>query len=123
MDVVLVVLLGLVIALVLLVGSIGYLYFFRLWFRSHIAQCSVPLATIVKMFFSGGSPHIVLIAYIQAHKAGFSLALEDMEAHHKSKGDIKAVVQALIDSQQLGTNETFELLCEQELQKSQTLEH
>ena len=121
MDIAIVVLLGLAIALVLLVGSIGYLYFFRLWFRTHIAQCSVPLATIVKMFFRGGSPHIVLMAYIQAHKAGFSLALDDMEAHHKSKGNIRAVVQALIESQKLGTNTPFEILCEQDLQKRQVL--
>lgn len=116
MDLALVMILGLVIALVLLVGSIGYLYFFRLWFRTHIAQCSVPLMTIVKMFFRGGSPHIVLMAYIQAHKAGFLVALEDMEAHHKSKGNIKAIVQALIESEQSDINETFEYLCEQDLQ-------
>ena len=117
MDVVLVVLLGLVIALVLLVGSIGYLYFFRLWFRTHIAQCSVPLATIVKMFFRGGSPHIVLMAYIQAYKAGFSLALDELEAHHKAKGNVKAVVQQLIDSHEEGLDESFEFLCNQDLQK------
>ena len=123
MDIALVVILGLIIGFVLLAGSIVYLYFFRLWFRSHIAQCSIPLMTIFKMFFRGGSPHIVIPAYILAHKAGFSLALEALEAHHKKKGDVKAVIQQLIQSHEDDTNESFESLCEQDLNQTLGTNH
>ena len=115
MDIVVMVVLGISIACVLLVGSVIYLYFFRLWFRTHIAQCSVPLLTIFKMFFRGGNPQVVIGAYIIAHKAGAQLSLEELEAQYKKKVNVKAVVLALIEADKQGESVTFETLCQQEL--------
>ena len=116
MDIVVMVVMGIAIAVVLFVGSVIYLYFFRLWFRTHIAQCSVPLMTILKMFFRGGNPQVVISAYIVAHKAGAGLSLEELETQYKNKVDVKAVVQALIDADKNGEGTTFEALCQQDLQ-------
>ena len=116
MELVLLILAGVAVVFVLFIGAVIYLYFFRLWFRTHIAQCSVPLSTIFGMFLRRGSPHVIINAYILAHKAGISLALDELEAHYKRKGDVKRVVQKLIGAQSNGITVTFEELCREDLQ-------
>lgn len=117
MDVVLMILLGALVTVVLLVGAVVYLYFFRLWFRTHIAQCSVPLGTLFGMAFRRASPLVIINAYILAHKSGISLALEDLEAHYKSKGDVKGVVSRLVEAPSDDPAATFVALCHQDLAK------
>ena len=68
------------------------------------------------MFFRKGNPQVVITAYIMAYKSGNLLALEALEAHYKNKGDVKGVVQTLIDAQSSGTKVSFEELCQQDLQ-------
>ena len=82
MELFVLIVIGLLVALILMVGSVIYLYFFRLWFRTHVAQCSVPLKTIFALFFRKASPHKIINAYIRAHKAGISLALDKLEVHY-----------------------------------------
>jgi uncharacterized protein YqfA (UPF0365 family) len=116
MELVVLIGIGMIVAFTLFIGTVIYLYFFRLWFRSHIAQCSVSLGTIFAMFLRRGNPQLVINAYISAHKSGILLALDALEAHYKNKGDVKGVVQALIDAQTSGREVSFEELCQQDLQ-------
>lgn len=90
------------------VGSIIYLYFFRLWFRTHVAQCSLPLMTIFGLFFRKTSPQIIVNSYINLHKAGMHVNVEELETHYKAGGNVRLIAQAMVAAKRNGNEVDFE---------------
>jgi uncharacterized protein YqfA (UPF0365 family) len=90
------------------IGCVIYLYFFRLWFRTHVAQCSLPLMTIFRLFFRKTSPQIIVNSYIDLHKAGMMVSVEELEAHFKDGGNVRLVAQAMVAAKRLGNEVGFE---------------
>lgn len=101
------VLVGMAVLAGVMTGSVIYLYFFRLWFRTHIAQCSLPLPTIFGMFFRRVSPQIVVNSYIDLHKSGMKVTVEELETHFKDGGNVRLVVRALVSAKKNGIEVDF----------------
>ena len=87
---------GFVVLAGIIVGTVIYLYFFRLWFRTHIAQCSLPLWTIFGMFLRGGNPQVLVNSYIDLHKSGMKVTVEELEGLAKDGGNVRKVAQAMV---------------------------
>lgn len=100
-------LLGIFVFTGLLTGSAIYFYFFRLWFSTHIAQCSLPLSTIFGMFFRRVSPQVVVNSYVNLHKAGLEVTVEELEAHFKDGGNVRLVSRAVVAAKKNGVPVDF----------------
>ncbi|MFP6596282.1 MAG: flotillin-like FloA family protein [Candidatus Hydrogenedentota bacterium] len=90
------------------VGCVIYLYFFRLWFRTHVAQCSLPLMTIFGLFFRRVSPQIVVNSYIDLHKAGMMVRVDELETLSKDGGHVREVARAMVAAKKHGHEVGFE---------------
>ena len=105
------VVLGFLVLLGVLVGCVMYLYFGRLLFRSHVAQCSIPLRTIFGLFFRRVSPQIIVNSYIDLHKAGIAVTVEELEAHYKVRGNVRLVAGAMVAAKRDGHEVDFAQAC------------
>lgn len=102
---------GLMVLFCTVIGSIAYLYYFRLWFRLHVAQCSLSLTTIMGMTFRKVSPQIVVNSYIDLHKAGIPVSIELLEAQYREGTRIRKVAQAMVSASRDGQSIDFEEAC------------
>ena len=107
---------GIKVLLGVAVGSVVYLYFFRLWFRLHVAQCTLPLSMIFGLFFRRVSPQIIVNSYIDLHKAGLNVSVEELESHYQSGGNVRLVARALVSAAKNGAEVNFELARSLDLQ-------
>lgn len=105
---------GLTMLLILAVGlitmivwSCSYVYYGRLWFRSRLKGCPVPLGRMIKMTFRGISAFDVVTAYMNAHLAQIEVELDDLEEHAGDKGRAREVIKRIIAARKAGTPLSF----------------
>ena len=103
--------LGAVVTVLTIGGSIIYLYYFRLWFRTHIAQCSLGLLQIMGMTFRKVSPQIIVNSYIDLCKAGIFVGIPELENAYRKGVKVRRVAQAVVASKKQGRETTFEEAC------------
>ena len=103
--------LGAVVTVLTVVGCVVYLYYFRLWFRTHIAQCSLGLFTIIGMSFRKVSPQIIVNSYIDLCKAGIFVSVPDLENAYRSGVKVRRVAQAMSAASKQGRGVIFEEAC------------
>ena len=107
-EMIVLVLVGILLVAGLGIGCVVYLYFFRLWFRTNVAQCPLSLGTIFGLFFRKTSPQIIVNSYIDLHKAGMHVSVEELEAHYKDGGNVRLVAQAMVAAKKNGNEVNFE---------------
>lgn len=96
-----------VVAVGILVWCCAYFYYGRLWFRTRVRGCPVPLDRMLRMTFRRISAFDVITAYIDAHLGGLEVALDDLEAHAGNKGSARKVVRGMISAREAGTPLSF----------------
>ncbi|HEU5051157.1 MAG TPA: flotillin-like protein FloA [Gemmatimonadales bacterium] len=104
--------LGIILAFVVL-GLIFLSLFFRfipvgLWITALASGVRVSFATLFGMRFRKVNPSHIVNPMIQAYKAGLRPAVDDMEAHYLSGGNVKRVIDALISADKAGIPLTFQ---------------
>jgi len=97
---------GLLIAL-FFIGLIFLVIVFRfipvgLWIRAAASGVRVSFLTLFGMRFRKVNPAAIVDPLINAHKAGLSLAINDLEAHYLAGGRVENVVRALIAADKAG---------------------
>ncbi|MFP6584657.1 MAG: flotillin-like FloA family protein [Candidatus Hydrogenedentota bacterium] len=102
---------GMLVLSGIVTGSVIYLYYFRLWFRSHVAQCSLSLPTIMGMTLRKVSPQIIVNSYIDLHKAGIPVSIELLEDHYRGGARVRRVAQAMVVASRQGQSVDFEEAC------------
>lgn len=107
--------LGMLVFVGILAGCVVYLYFFRLLFKSHAAQCPIPLQTIFGLFFRRVSPQMIINSYIDLHKAGLEVSVEELEARFKEGINVRLVARAVASAQRDGHTVDFAGACEMDL--------
>ncbi len=91
----------------MIVGCSAYLYFGRIWFRAKVKGIPVPLERMVRMTFRGVSAFKVVNAYVDAKLAGLDIALDDLEAHDRARGNVRKIVRGMIAAKNEGLELSF----------------
>ena len=79
-----------------------------LWVTAYFSGVKVGIGTLIGMRLRQVVPHQVIRPLIKATKAGLSLDINDLEAHHLAGGDINALIDALIAAQRADIDLVFE---------------
>ncbi|MFK7788969.1 MAG: flotillin-like protein FloA [Phycisphaeraceae bacterium] len=70
--------------------------FFNLWLQARVSGAPVSFFDLIGMWFRKVNPKTIVIARIQATKAGLSVSTNQLETHMLSRGNVQRVVNALI---------------------------
>ena len=89
--------------LLILIGS-----FIKLWLRAWTSKAKISFLTLIAMKFRAVEPRHIVIAHIQAVKAGLQLNTESLEAHFLAGGNVINLVQALIAADKANLNLSFQ---------------
>jgi uncharacterized protein YqfA (UPF0365 family) len=97
---------GLILAL-LFIGFIVLVIFFRfipigLWITAWASGVRVSFLTLFGMRFRKVNPSNIVNPLINAHKAGLSVPINDLEGHYLAGGNVERVVRALISADKAG---------------------
>jgi uncharacterized protein YqfA (UPF0365 family) len=98
--------LGLLMAL-FFIGFIFLVIFFRfiplgLWFQALMSGVKVSFLVLFGMRFRKVNPSAIVNPLINAHKAGLTVSINDLEAHYLAGGRVENVVRALIAADKAG---------------------
>jgi uncharacterized protein YqfA (UPF0365 family) len=89
-------LLLLVATIVIVIITVLFFAFGRLWLQAMTSGCALTVGDILGMYLRRIRPQTIIDALIMAHKAGVPVELDQLQAHALARGDVKAVVEALI---------------------------
>jgi uncharacterized protein YqfA (UPF0365 family) len=97
---------GLILAL-LFIGLIVLIIFFRfipigLWITAWASGVRVSFLTLFGMRFRKVNPSNIVNPLINAHKAGLTVPINDLEGHYLAGGNVERVVRALISADKAG---------------------
>lgn len=97
---------GLILAL-LFIGFIVLIIFFRfipigLWITAWASGVRVSFLTLFGMRFRKVNPSNIVNPLINAHKAGLSVPINDLEGHYLAGGNVERVIRALISADKAG---------------------
>jgi uncharacterized protein YqfA (UPF0365 family) len=97
---------GLLIGL-FFIGFIILVVFFRfiplgLWFQALMSGVRVSFMGLFGMRFRKVNPSAIVNPLINAHKAGLTVSMNDLEAHYLAGGRVENVVRALIAADKAG---------------------
>jgi uncharacterized protein YqfA (UPF0365 family) len=97
---------GLIIAL-FFIAFIVLVIFFRfipigLWITAWASGVRVSFLTLFGMRFRKVNPSYIVNPLINAHKAGLSVPINDLEGHYLAGGSVERVVRALISADKAG---------------------
>ena len=70
--------------------------FFNLWLQARVSGAPVSFFDLIGMWFRKVNPKTIVIARIQAIKAGLAVSTNQLETHTLSRGNVQRVVNALI---------------------------
>jgi len=89
-------------------GVALYIYYGRLILRSRVAGTPVGFNRMLRMTLSGLDAQSVVIAYLDARKAGVEVTLDTLEALARAKSDPRARVKKLIAAKIAGIEPPIE---------------
>ena len=104
------------------IGTILYNYYFHLWWRTKLVQAPIPFSVLFGMTFKRTSPRPVVEAYVEAVKGELDLPIGDLVAHQCNGGNVKRVVEDLIEARKEGGSLNFEQACAYDLSDGGVLE-
>jgi len=88
---------AIVIALIICIVLFAILSkFFNLWLQARVSGAPVSFFDLIGMWFRKVTPKTIVLARIQATKAGLSVSTNQLETHFLSRGNVQRVINALI---------------------------
>lgn len=96
------------IVLIALISLIFRFIPIALWITAYFSGVKIGLFTLVGMRLRRVVPHEIIRPQIKATKAGISIPIDDLEAHHLAGGNINDVIDALIASERANIQLDFE---------------
>lgn len=93
--------LGTGMAVFLFAAGIGtYMYFFRLWFKGHLAGTPIPLFALLRMPLKRIHPARMVNYYIEATKAELGIPLDELESVYLKNGNVERALQAVMEAKE-----------------------
>lgn len=100
-----------VVAIIVLVVMYFILKYITLWIQATVSGAPVGFGSLIGMHFRKVDPRIIVLARIQAVKAGLNLSTNDLETHYLARGDVPRVVRALIAADRADIQLPFDKAC------------
>ncbi len=85
-----------VVSIVVLIVLYFILKYITLWIQATVSGAPVGFGQLIGMHFRKVNPRVIVLARIQAVKAGLDLTTNDLETHYLARGDVPRVVRAMI---------------------------
>lgn len=103
-------------AMVLTVMAVAlYNYYFHLWWKTKQVQAPVPFGVLFGMTLHRISPRPVIDAYVAAVKGKIDVPIGDLVSHKGQGGNVRRVVENLLEARREGGSLNFEQACEHDL--------
>ena len=97
------------LAIVAIVFSFVFLYFFNVWIRAFASKAKVGFASLIGMKLRQVPPSLIVDARIRLVKAGIAeVSIDQIESHYMAGGDVLNVVNALIAADKANINLVFQ---------------
>jgi uncharacterized protein YqfA (UPF0365 family) len=106
---------GLAIYVIIIVGAIILLwillYFIPigLWFQALVSGVRISLLQLIFMRWRKVPPSVLVVAMIEADKAGIKLNRDELEAHYLAGGHVQQVVHALVSANKANIDLSFKM--------------
>lgn len=94
---------------IVLLWLILYLIPIPLWFQALVSGVRISLLQLIFMRFRKVPPTVIVIAMIEADKAGIKLERDDLEAHYLAGGRVAQVVHALVSASKANIDLSFKM--------------
>ena len=101
----------LVVSIVVLIVLFFILKYITLWLQATVSGAPVGFGALIGMHFRKVDPRAIVLARIQAVKAGLNLSTNDLETHYLARGDVPRVVRALIAADRADIELPFDKAC------------
>ncbi|MBW7863243.1 MAG: flotillin-like protein FloA [Candidatus Hydrogenedens sp.] len=99
---------GFFAAIAVLVITVLFISYVRLWLRAWLSQASVGWLSLVGMSLRKVNPSIIVDSRIMAVKAGLNVTTNELETHYLAGGNVVKVVQALIAANKANIDLSFQ---------------
>ena len=100
-----------IIVLIGLVGAIVFFNFFAIWLRALTSGAKVSYTELIALRLRGVPVGPVVNVRITAIKSGLPLSIDELSTHFLARGNIEAVVQALIAARKANIHLEFDSAC------------
>jgi uncharacterized protein YqfA (UPF0365 family) len=106
---------GIAIYVIIIVGAIILLwillYFIPigLWFQALVSGVRISLLQLIFMRWRKVPPSVLVVAMIEADKAGIKLNRDELEAHYLAGGHVQQVVHALVSANKANIDLSFKM--------------
>lgn len=87
---------GITLLFVLIVYVFIVSSFFSIWLRAFLAGAPIKFPRLIAMRLRGVPVSLIIDAHITSVKAGVSIDVDNLEAHHLAGGNVIETVQAVI---------------------------
>ncbi len=91
-----VLILGSFVGILLLVFSLIFLKFFKLWLQAKLSRADVKFSELIGMWLRRVDIRTIVLSRITATQAGLTITTRDLESHYLAGGRVPNVVRALI---------------------------
>ncbi|MBI4231500.1 MAG: flotillin-like protein FloA [Planctomycetes bacterium] len=86
--------------------------FIKLWIRARSSGAPIGLLELIVMkWFRGVNPLVIVDARVMAVKSGLPIISNDLETHYLARGNVLAVVRALVNASKAGIELSFPRAC------------
>ncbi|HEX2899756.1 MAG TPA: flotillin-like FloA family protein, partial [Bacteroidia bacterium] len=104
-----------IVPIAIIVGSIFFIFLFLffvpvgLWITALFSGVKVGIGQLIGMRLRKIPPSLVVNNLIKATKAGITITISEIETHYLAKGNINAVIDALISADKANIDLDFKL--------------
>ena len=85
-----------IVGVILLVCSLIFLKFFKLWLQARLSRADVKFSELIGMWLRRVDIRTIVLSRITATQAGLTITTRDLESHYLAGGRVPNVVRALI---------------------------
>lgn len=92
---------------------------FNLWLQATLAGVPISFVALVRMRLRKLPVERIVLARIQAKKAGLDLTTRQLQIHHLAGGNVRRVVAAMVQAKEDGQPLTWDEACAADLAKAE----
>ncbi len=103
--------LAIILILAVILGLVLAAQYIGLWVQAWLSDARVSMWALIGMRFRRVDPKTIVLARIQATKAGLNVSTNQMETHYLARGDVPRVVRALIAADRAKIDLSWDTAC------------
>lgn len=100
-----------IVAILIIIGVFVFFYFvpINLWITAMFSGVSVGIGSLIGMRLRKVPPALVVNNLIKSRKAGLNITTTEIETHYLARGNVNAVIDALISADKANIELNFQL--------------